>query len=358
MASAARGGGADHLREILPRLEEGGIEPYLITGDDGDLPQWARRNGIGCSTIDLMRHRANPARALELRRSLGDLEPSVVHYHGTRAAFYGTLGQVLPRAWKTVYTAHGLAFRKETLPVRKGIFSLAERLACYGADHVVSVSSSDLRELRLRGYIRSGGTYIPNAVDTDVFRPREGVEARKELGISKEAFVVGTVSRLVPQKGIKWLIEAMGYCPSMELIVVGDGEERRALEKQVGQDKDRIRFLGTREDIPALLSAFDVFALSSLWEGQPIALIEALAAGVPCVATGTEGAREVLKEIEGGLIVPKCDAEGLAGAFHQLRSDSKLRLRLAKGAREGALLRSHEATVQNLLSLYRSLIKH
>ena len=302
-----------------------------------------------------MQSRFDPIKVVRLRRILKSLSPDAVHYHGTRAAFYGAVGNIISPRWKTVYTAHGLAFRKETSLVRKQAFSLAESLACRGADHVVSVSSSDLAELQDRGYLPLGGTYIPNAVDTDIYSPGDRDESRALLSLSRDAFVVGTVSRLVPQKGVEWLIEAMAYCPDMELVLIGDGELRAELEAKAGSELKRIHFCGARNDVPHLLAAFDIFALSSLWEGQPIALLEALAAGIPCVATSTEGSMEVLREIRGGLIVPKCDPEGLAGAFQRLRSNSELRKKLAAAAREGALLRSHGATVESLLNVYRSI---
>ena len=192
-------------------------------------------------------------------------------------------------------------------------------------------------------------------MDTDVYCPGDRNESRDLLSISHDAFVVGTVSRLVPQKGIEWLIQAMAYCPDMQLVLIGDGELRAELEAKAGSDLERIHFCGARKDVPDLLPAFDVFALSSLWEGQPIALLEALAAGIPCVATSTEGSMEVLREIPGGLIVPKCDPEGLAGAFQRLRSNSELRNKFAIAARKGALRRSHGATVESLLNVYRTI---
>ena len=118
-----------------------------------------------------------------------------------------------------------------------------------------------------------------------------------------------------------------------------------------------MHFLGTRTDVEQILPAFDVFALSSLWEGQPIALLEAMACGVPCVATVTDGARELFEEIPAGILVPFCDPESLAGAFNRLRASPESVQQLGEMGRNGTAARNYEKLAEALCSVYLGVRK-
>ena len=222
---------------------------------------------------------------------------------------------------------------------------VAERVACRAAQAVISVSRTDLADLEHRRFVRAGrGFHIANAVRTPAANGAARTSARRRLGLPIEAVVVGTVSRLVPQKAVGDLIEAVariapGFGHSSAapvLVIVGDGPLRADLERRVqaGANGARVLLLGERGDVPQILPAFDpLFALSSHWEGEPIALLEAMAAGLPCVATATEGSQEVLDDASSGRLVPVGDVAKLGDALASLLRDASAREALGASAR-------------------------
>ena len=370
MASAARGGGAVHLLHLLPALRRAGWDCEAAVGGDGPLGADLAALGVVVHPVELLGRRLAPLRAARLVRLTARLGPDVVHLHGTRAAFFHAAGAAVGRRGSrppTVYTAHGLAYRKDAGRIERRVSRFAERVACRGADAVISVSQADLTDLERRRFVRRGcGFHVGNAV-----RPAPGpgdrATARRRLGLPPDALVVGTVSRLVPQKAVGDLVEAAArLAPAFDgpsgppvLVVVGDGPLRADLERRVqrGGGGARVMLLGARADVPHLLPAFDVFALSSHWEGEPIALLEAMVAGLPCVATATEGAREVLGgDPSVGRLVPVGDATRLSAALADLLRDAGAREALGRAARAHVRGRTPEAQAVRVAEVYRHLL--
>ena len=143
------------------------------------------------------------------------------------------------------------------------------------------------------------------------------------LGVSPDPFVFGTVGRLAPTKGLPYLIEAFSRAkeeiPSAQLVLLGNGNgpSRAELEQQASKTscRDSIHFLGHRDDIEQLYRAMDIFVLSSIAEGMPRAILEAMAAGVPCIATEVGGIPEILPNRDVGRLVPARDPQALAWAM-------------------------------------------
>jgi len=353
MASAARGGGAEHLAGLLPHLSRLGIECAAAVGADGPLRERLRGAGIEAATIDLMRSRVDPAAAARLRRAVRSAPPDLVHYHGTRAAFFGAAARLLPGMPPAIYTVHGLSYRKEMPRWRRPIFVAVEALACRGLAGLVSVSAADLEDLIRRGFAPAErALHLPNAVDSKRFSAGGRPEARRRLGLPEDAFIVGTASRLVPQKSVGDLIAAVAACPEALLVVAGDGPERPVLERRARPLGDRVRLLGERDDVPEILRALDVFALASRWEGEAIALLEAMATSLPCVATATTGAREVLETTGAGLLVEIGSPAALAAALRSLREQPGVRLSMGLAGREAVRERTWGAAAARLAAFY------
>lgn len=181
---------------------------------------------------------------------------------------------------------------------------------------------------------------IRNGVYIAAAAPGEGAALRRELGIPEAAKVVCCVGRLVGQKGQDIMIEAMPLLSKrgqeLKLLLAGDGEtlgELRALTGRLGLEKD-VYFLGRRSDVARIISACDVYAAPSRWEGLNIALGEAMLCGAPCVATGIAGHADILKDGETGLAVPPEDPAALAQAITRLLDNPAEASRLASAAKE------------------------
>jgi glycosyltransferase involved in cell wall biosynthesis len=230
-------------------------------------------------------------------------------------------------------TEHGMTLWK------KRHHLLLERLANRFTDKMIAVSE-DIRQRRIHDEGAPSGKIItiPNAVDMERFGPMNSRERmRKELGIGTSYPVVGTVARLVTAKRLDYLLEAARtVCeavPRARFLIIGDGPLREELEGQalnLDLIPENVRFLGSRQDIPELLSSVDIFVLSSEREGLPVSLLEAMAASRPVVATQVGGIPQVIEDGHNGLLVSAHDPAGLAKAILTLIEDSTLRESVAR----------------------------
>lgn len=206
----------------------------------------------------------------------------------------------------------------------------------------------------------------PEVVETIRNSVRVPPETGRVVGPFPGSSVVGTVGRLHPDKGYAYLLEAvpvvLDHVPDAHFVIVGEGRERSALEEQAASlgASDHISFLGERLDVPSLLRQFDVFVLPSLREGMPNALLEAMAAGLPVVASGVGGILEIVRDGDNGLLVQPGCAESLAAAIVRLCTNLELRQELALAARQSVVERfgGIEREVAEVEAVYLQLIGH
>ncbi len=271
------------------------------------------------------RSAAGLARAVAAtRRALAAADPDVVVAHNVGVTAAVTLAQLTRRRRVPVVTVfHGVAAED---------YRTAARLLGVAPRAVVTVSEAIAARLRAAG-LRRQPVVIPNAVTAPSLPDR--VAARRELDLPPDAPVALCAARLVDQKRHDVLLRAWSSLPPhCVLLVAGDGPNRRALEAlhaQLGLG-DRVRVLGDRSDVPRLLAAADVATLASDWEGLPVFVLEAMAAGRPVVATAVDGLTEVLRH-GGGLLVPPGEPEALAAALGRLLTDPAERAAAAEAAR-------------------------
>jgi glycosyltransferase involved in cell wall biosynthesis len=182
---------------------------------------------------------------------------------------------------------------------------------------------------------------IVNGIEGDRYdQPVDQRAARQELGIAEDTKVLGFASRLVRQKGLIHLLDALPAVreahPDVLLLVAGEGDRREALEAAVRERGlgEAVRFLGVRMDIPRLLKVFDLHVLPSLWEGLPMIILESMAAGCPTVATSVGGVPTAISDGRNGRLVAPRDAEALAAAIVELLGDAEQRRRLGEKSRD------------------------
>lgn len=206
-------------------------------------------------------------------------------------------------------------------------------------------------------------TTIPNGIDINQFRSNKDVSYLKKYFRIKREKVIGSIGRLTEQKGYEYLLKAFNIVlndnANTKLIIVGDGNLRGSLE-QLSKDlhiQDKVIFAGIRQDVPNLLRLFDVFVLASLWEGQPITILEAMAAGKPIVATDVGGNAEILGNNKYGLIVPAKDPITLAESIKLILNNNLLAEKLTEDAQSYAMKNlSHISMVRKYEEVFCSII--
>jgi glycosyltransferase involved in cell wall biosynthesis len=208
---------------------------------------------------------------------------------------------------------------------------------------------------------------IHNGINLERFSidlpPEAERKLRQEIGLERDSLIILTVARLHPQKGHKYLIEAIPHIvrdfPRARFLFVGDGELKEELTGQVEQAglSDFVRFLGVREDVPQLLAISDLFVLPSLWEGLSNAVLEAMAAGVPVIASNVEGAPELIVHEKTGLLVSPADANALKQSVQHLLINESLRTSIAEASKESVERKfSQDANVVAFIDLYEGII--
>jgi glycosyltransferase involved in cell wall biosynthesis len=278
----------------------------------------------------------------------------LVNAHDIGATLYAAPAARLAGVRHVIHTDHSqiLTIRR-FLPVYRWVFQ-------HGISHATAVSEH-LRRHLLDTFSLSEErvTTIPNGIDVGRFAvPLDTSSLHRELGIREGELVIGSIGRLTEQKGMEYLVKAFARLSQrrsdMKLIIVGDGELRQSLESLAHRllVGERVVFTGIRTDIPHLMRLFDLFALPSLWEGQPITIVEAMAAAKPIVATNVGGNAEILHRGEFGVLVPPGDENALADAISALLSDAARARELGKKAASRA---ERELTSASMVRRYEEL---
>jgi glycosyltransferase involved in cell wall biosynthesis len=283
----------------------------------------------------------------------------VLHVHGYAAADFGRLAARAIGA-KLVLHEH---FADPRMPAYQ---ALADRLLRRRTDGAIAVSRSTREFLVKRRFVPADRVrLIWNGAPLDEFAPvprERALRARRELGIPEDALVVGTIGRLNAQKGHRFLVEAAALLLSRRkdtrVLVAGDGDLMGELQGQAAAlgIAHRVVFAGHRTDVPDLLGALDVFCISSLYEGTPLALFEAMAAGKAIVSTSVDGCREVLENGVTGVLVPPADPGALADGLDRVLGDDALRDALGRQALAASRRYDVRACVGEMQAFYDDLL--
>ena len=343
------------LLPLIDRLLSDGFEVAIVC-NNGQFSKYLEERGYNMISMDLTRH-MYPWHALRdlwrLYRLARCHRSEAIHLHTPITAVLGRIAARLARVKVIVYTAHGFPFHDGMRQPFRWAAMFMERVLSRWFTHLVLVQSKEDYELALsRGIVPSHKLrWIGNGVDIHRFSPRDdGGDVRRELGLSESARIVGFIGRLVTEKGILELLNAMrlvvANIPEAHLLVIGEAlpsdRDQQAKAKAVDTANQEglaghVTFLGLRDDVHKLLSAIDVITLPSHREGFPRSIIEAMAAGKPVVATNIRGCREAILDGETGFLVPVSDVHALASSLGKLLSDPDLAKRIGMKARERAV---------------------
>jgi glycosyltransferase involved in cell wall biosynthesis len=346
----------------------------LIAGPGGLLDDEAR--AIPGVEVRFVRSLVRPIRPFTdlravaaLTRALQRLRPDIVHTHSSKAGIVGRAAARAARVPIVVHSIHGFGFH-DGMPrwLRAGLIGL-ERAAAPLTTHFVAVTRANLeRGVALGIVARERASVIRSGIHVDDFRAaasaaaRPGVALRAELGLGAGTPLVGMVACLKPQKAPLDFVDAAARVaaarPDVRFVMVGDGELRAAVVARVRAVglEGRLHLLGWRRDVPAVMAALDVVVLTSLWEGLPRVVPEAIAAGRPVVATAVDGTAEILRDGENALVAAPGDRVAIAARIERLLAEPGLGPTLVERARPLLAEFDIDAMVRAQERLYRRLL--
>jgi glycosyltransferase involved in cell wall biosynthesis len=322
------GGSGGNTLTSAAGMDRERYDVWIAGAPGGPMWQEARRFGIREAPIAHMRERISPADDLlalgELARLMRGERFSIVHSHCAKAGLLARVAARLTGTPVVVHTFHALAAHEFISRPRRGLYLWLDRLARPLADSYVAVAPAVARQaVETRVAPPGQVTVIPSAVDLARIPADQDRTVRPELGIRPDVPVVGTVGRLVHQKApldfVRMAALVKRTRPETAFVMVGDTTlESRPLEQETKDEARRLGvdvvFTGFRDDAPRIASAFDVFVVSSLYEGLGRALTEAMASGRPVVATAVNGVPDLVEPGATGLLAPPADPAGLARA--------------------------------------------
>jgi glycosyltransferase involved in cell wall biosynthesis len=392
------GGPARHVVWLTEALQGEGVESKLVAGTvpegEEDMSYFAGENGVEPIYIREMSRELSAKDAVSLWKLLRTIfreSPDIIHTHTAKAGTVGraaafvykwfTPGTLIgrPRRVKVVHTFHGHVFHSYYGKRKTQIFILIERmLARLATDTIIVITPQQLREIHQETGVgrREQFEMIPLGIDLSKLDPDESARSnfRKEFGVSKETVLVGFVGRLTEIKNVPMLIAAAREyfatdgSPDAKFIIIGDGHMRYELEALASELGDRVNFAGNRSDLGRVYAGLDIIALTSLNEGTPLSLIEAMAARRPIIATKVGGVVDLLggteDELDGftvherGIGVRSEDAVGFAKGLIYLAKNERLRFDLGDKGHQFAIDNyGKERLISDIRSLYSRLLE-
>ena len=378
------GGAQEVVRTIVDYMASSNCRPVVCTFKDGPLRQQIEAQGIPVEVLPERRYSilAFPFYVVEmvqiwqaLVRLIRKYDVEVVQTHLLRSLdFLVLLLLYTTRLRIVLWTIHNANFElaehmlnknKWLLSAKRTAHRTLYRLASSRVSGFVAVSDEvENSMLRVFGPIQDKVTVICNGVDVKRYqRPVNRVAVRRSLGLEDQAKLMSVVATFKEQKGHRYLVEAMTSIvpqhPNAHVLFIGDGDLRADLEQQVkaANLEDHIHFLGSRSDVADLLLASDFFILPSLWEGLPMALLEAMSAGLPIVASEVSGTIQAMIPNETGLLVPPGDSQQLAQAILRLLDNPQEAQTMGRAAkaRVEANFSAHKQAEEHLV-LYERLL--
>ncbi len=377
------GGAQEVVRSLAPALSGCGVDASVLTLRDGPLRHGLEAAGVRVHVVpgrtrSVVRDLGATAELLRIRRDVTDVvlreRADIIQTHLLGSMDFLMIGVgTRDRRPSVVWTFHNamLDLRPDQLPAGDRTLVLkrrAYRRAYHHASRLVAamvavsgeVGRSVARDLRPAPRRL---TVIPNGVDIERYGDTTKRKAvRDSIGVPGGALLLTCVAKLYEQKGHAVLLDAFErlHAPrEVHLALVGDGPLHGSLQARIDDARlqHRVHLTGIRSDIPDVLMASDAFLLPSLWEGLPMALLEAMASGLPIIASRVAGTEEVLAGTEAGLLVEPGDADGLRDAVERLVADDGLRLRLGTAARARVVERyTVAAQAASHARLYRQVV--
>jgi len=339
-----------------------------IAGPGGSIEEQVQAMDIEVIRVPELIRDPSPAKdwaALRrLRRIFRQNRYDIVHTHTSKAGYLGRIAAAQAGVPYIAHTPHGHVFHSYFDIPTTWFFIALERHAAGKTNRIIGLTRREIEDHLQRGIgAREQYAEIFSGVDMAPYQnlANKRADQRAELGVSEDDVLVGGVGRLETVKGFTYFVDAARQLAQAhsrcQFVIVGDGSLRRHLEESTGNIRDRFRFLGWRNDVPAVMAALDVLVAPSLNEGMGRVVVEAGAAGTPVVASRVGGIPDLIDHDKTGILVEPRDAAAVAQAVSALIADPEKRRALGAQAREKMFpAYSLQNMVQRIEALYEEMV--
>ena len=348
------GGAQENTMYTAALLDKSRFQVEVIcgpqTGSEGSLIEEARNLGVKITIVPELLREVNPLKDLialiKLYSIIKHNQYALVHTHSSKAGILGRIAAKLAGTPVILHTVHGWSFHDYMPLFKKEMYIFLERLTARFCQRIIVVSMVDQQ----KGLINKIGKpeqyqLIRSAIPLDQFQPKAKLKPQihLQLGVPIDAPIVGTISRLSPQKNpLEWVKIASHISdkfPRAYFVIIGDGPLHNEVVDLLRAEgiASKTILTGLRRDVGEFLNAFDIILLTSLWEGLPRVIPEAMSVGIPVVAYAVDGIAEVIQPNHNGILCEPHNLEQAANACIELLQDEKMRQSLRKAGRQTAL---------------------
>jgi glycosyltransferase involved in cell wall biosynthesis len=367
-------GGAQEATMLTAQLLDKSIwDVHIVsgsqTGPEGSYVDEVRRRGIPLCILPELVREINVRKDLiafwKLYRLIKDGNYDIVHTHSSKAGILARWAARKAAVPIILHSVHGWGHHHYQHPMVRRYYLMLERAAARISHRLIAVSTPVIDKGQAdRIASLEKFTLIRSGIELGRFSRRQqpADELRRQLGIPEKASVIGTVTRLSKQKAPLDFVAAAKHIhrdmPDTHFVIGGDGPLRKEVEKAIADSGIRQRFhlTGIRHDVPEIISSFDIFVLTSLWEGLPRVIPQAMAVGCPVVATAVDGNPEIVRDGETGILVPPSSPEHIARAVLYLINNPPEAHRLSCNASKLVDEFSVDKMVEEHDRLYQTLI--
>ncbi|EHK9061938.1 glycosyltransferase family 4 protein [Vibrio parahaemolyticus] len=321
----------------LDGLSEKHYSKTIICQSSGELTLKASKLNISTKLIPDLVREISPVKDFKALISLYKIfkkeEFDIVHTHSSKTGLLGRLAARMAGVPLVIHTVHGFPFSSAKSKIIYMFYVFMEFLGGRLSHKVICLHENDKKicidKLKLS---EDKLVVLPNGVNKNIFHPSDSSSLnliRSELKLSKDKIIIGMIGRLWEQKNPKAMVDAalsiLSSRNDVVFVFVGEGELRASLEAMSDSYSDNIKFLGWRSDTADLLRSFDIFSLPSLWEGMPLAIIEAMATGLPCIVSNIPGNNHLIENGKNGFLFELTNNEDFVNSLLNLIDDEVLR---------------------------------